>query len=77
MKSKKKFNWWNTENSKIQYKSVLFVTPTPGGALAKELRKREEELNKNNQERIKIVEKGGLKMKDILTTKKSIQKVKM
>jgi hypothetical protein len=28
---------------------------------------KEEELNKNNQERIKIVEKGGLKMKDILT----------
>jgi hypothetical protein len=76
MKSKKKCDWWNTENSKIQYKSVLFVTPTPGGALAKELRKREEELNKNNQERIKIVEKGGLKMKDILTTKNPFKKSK-
>ena len=65
-KTKKKFNWWNTEKSKIQYKTVLFVTPTPGGVLAKALRKREEELNRNNPERIKIEEKGGLKIKDFL-----------
>ena len=38
--------------------------PTPRGKLA--LRQREEELNRNSQERIKIEEKGGLKMKDIL-----------
>ena len=37
--------------------------------VAKELRKREEELNKNKQERIQIVEKGGFKMKEILRTK--------
>jgi hypothetical protein len=55
-KSNKKSNWWNTVKSDIQYKSVLFVTPTPGGQLMKELQKREAELNKNNQERIKIVE---------------------
>ena len=61
VKSAKKFNWWNTEKSKFQYTSVLFVTPTPGGVLAKEIRKREEELNKYNTERIKIEEKGGLK----------------
>jgi hypothetical protein len=36
-KSKKRLNWWNNENSEIQYKSVLFVTPTPGGKLAKAL----------------------------------------
>ena len=75
-KAKKKFNWWNTEKSKIQYKSVLFVTPTPGGVLAKELRKREEELNKNNKERIKIEEKGGLKIKDILGSKNPFKKSK-
>ena len=28
----------------VQYTSVLFVTATPGGTLAKELRKREEEV---------------------------------
>ena len=65
----KKSNWWNSENSKIRYTSVLFVTPTPGSVLAKELRKREMELNKNSQERVKIVERGGLKIKDILGTK--------
>ena len=63
MKVKKKINWWNAERSKTQYKSVLFVTPTPGGVLAKQLQKREEELNRNTEERIKIVEKGGLKIK--------------
>ena len=68
-KLNKKFNWWNSNKSKIQYKSVLFVTPTPWGILAKKLRKREEELNKNCTERIKIEEKGGLKIKDILGSK--------
>ena len=50
LKSQKKTNWWNGEKSKTQYKSVLFVTPIPGGVLAKELQKREEELNKNTKE---------------------------
>ena len=75
-KSKKKSNWWNNSKSEIQYKSVLFVATTPGGALAKQLRQREAELNKNNKERIKIVEKGGLKIKDILGSKKTFQKSK-
>ena len=75
-KSKKKFNWWNTSKSEIQYKSVLFVAPTPGGVLAKQLRQREAELNKNNKERIKIEEKGGLKIKDILGSKNPFQKLK-
>ena len=70
----KKSNWWNNAKSKIQYTSVLFVTPTPGGVLAKELRKREAELNRNNQERIKIEEKGGLKIKDILCSKNPFPK---
>ena len=74
LKSKKKVNWWNSEKSKVQYKSVLFVTPTPGGVLAKELQKREEELNKNANGRIKVVEKGGLKIKDILGSKNPLKK---
>ena len=49
-KAKKKFNWWNSAKSKIQYKTVLFVTPTPGDVLAKELREREAELNKEQRE---------------------------
>ena len=75
-KSKKKSNWWNNSKSEIQYKSVLFVATTPGGVLAKQLRQREAELNKNNKERIKIVEKGGLKIKDILGSKNPFQKSK-
>ena len=75
-KNRKKINWWNTESSKVQYKTILFVPPTPGGVLAKELRKREEEMNRNNSERIKIEEKGGLKIKDILTSKDPFKKSK-
>ena len=40
LKSKKIKNWWNTVNSKIRYKSVLFVTPTPGGVLMKDVQRR-------------------------------------
>ena len=63
-KLNKKHNWWNKDSSKVQYKSVLFITPTPGGVLASQLRKREEELNRQSGERIKIVERGGMKIKD-------------
>ena len=73
-KFNKKFNWWNTEKNEIQYKSVLFVTPTPGGVLAKSVQKREEELNRNNPERVKVVEKGGLKVKDIIAPKNPFKK---
>ena len=37
--------------------------------LAKELRKREEEINKYSKNRIQIVADGGVKMKNILTQK--------
>ena len=65
----KKFNWWNSTKSNIQYKSVLFVTPTPGGVLAKEVRQRLEELTKNCKEKIKVEEKGGVKIKDMFGSK--------
>ena len=54
----------------------MFVTPTPGMVLAKALQKREEELNKNKKERVKMVEKGGLKIKDILGSKNPFKKSK-
>ena len=50
-------------------KSVLFAPPTPGGILAKELKKREEEVNRYSEDRIKILEKGGINMEAILTKK--------
>lgn len=68
-KMKKKLNWWKNEKSKVQYKSLVFVPPTPGGKLIKELQQREEELNKNSDERIKFLEHGGDKMEKLLTNK--------
>ena len=75
-KINKKSNWWNSAKSEVQYKSVLFVTPTPGEVLAKEIRKRLEEINKNEAEKIKIVEKGGLKMRNVLGSKNPFKKEK-
>ena len=51
-KQKKKLNWF--QNPKIDYKSILFVPPTPGGDLVKALRKREAELNNSDKNRIKL-----------------------
>ena len=76
LKSEKKSNWWNSQKSKVQYTSVLFVTPTPGGMLAREVRQRLKELNKNDSEKIKVEERGGLKIKDMLGSKNPFQKPK-
>ena len=50
MKNCKKLNWYISEKNEIEYKSVLFVPVTKGGTLAKELKKREEEINKKSEE---------------------------
>ena len=68
-KRNKKIHWYRNEESKIQYKSILFVPPTPGGVLAKQMKEREEELNKFSDERIKIVEKGGRNIESLLAKK--------
>ena len=65
-KTSKKKNWYKKDNCTIQYNTVLFVETTPGGELARQLRLRETELNKNNDWRIKIVEKSGRKLENIL-----------
>ena len=75
-KSRKRSNWWNTVKSKVQYKTVLFVTPTPGEILMKALQKREKELNRDDKERVKFVEKGGMKIKNILCKKNPFKKSK-
>ena len=63
-------NWYKgNKKSEIKYKSILFVPPTPGGELLRELKDREQELNKNNEFRIKIVEKGGMKVEEIMVNK--------
>ena len=54
----------------------MFVTVTKGGILAKELRKREAEINKFSKLRIKIVEDGGVKLKSFLVKKDPFPKSK-
>ena len=62
-KQNTKRNWYKNKDSK--YTSVLFVPPTPGRELIKELETREEELNRYNDERIKFVETGGEKIEQL------------
>ena len=48
-------------------KAAMFVTYTPGSSLAKELRECEYKMENLTGHRIKIVEKSGLKLEDLLT----------
>ena len=76
-KENKRNHWYkNTKETEINYTSILFVPPTPGSGLLKEMKIREEALNKNKRERIKIVEKGGMKIEKILTTKNPFKEEK-
>ena len=63
----KKGSWWN--RGPVKYSSVVFIPATPGGILAKQMREREQIVGKNSKFRIKIVEKGGKKLKDLLIKK--------
>ena len=70
VKKKNKEHWWQSHSEgKKPFTSILFVPPTPRGELAKMLKKREVELNKNSDMNIRIVERGGPKMKHILVKK--------
>ena len=70
---KSKVDWWNKGSQKDpkipKFTSVLFVPPTPGSGLAKAMQKREAELNVHSGLRIKIVEKGGAKLKNLVVKK--------
>ena len=64
--------WWlkpNCKENEKQYTSILFVPPTPNGELANLLKKREMELNLNSKMNIRIIEKGGIKMKNLVVNK--------
>ena len=73
-KENKKNNWYkidkNSEKSEKQFTSILFVPPTPGSELLKDIKKRDEELNKNEKDRINFFEKGCIKIEKLLTNKK-------
>ena len=65
-KNRASSDWWKSStNVSKQFTSVLFVPPTPGGELAKRLKKRESELNSGHKMNIKIIEKGGIKVKTL------------
>ena len=71
-KSQKRVNWYKNSGkgpNEVKYTTVLFVPVTRGGLLAKELRQREHEINKNSITRIKIVEDGGVQLKNFLVKK--------
>ena len=84
-KENNRLNWYkNGKNGKkeldakksIDYKTVLFVPVTKGGLLAKELKKREEEINRYSNSRIKIIEDGGVQLKNFLIEKDPFPKTK-
>ena len=50
-------------------KSVIFVPHTVGSGLARELRSKEEKMKEITGDKIKIVEKSGIKLEDALTGK--------
>ena len=64
-----KLNWYKNWPNDADYKSILFVPVTKGGKLAKEMKKREQEINRNSDERIKIVEGGGIQIRNMLVNK--------
>ena len=81
-KEYKKKNWYNQGNLKgkyqgIVYKSVLFEPATKGGVLVKAMRKREEELKRFSDERIKIIEEGGTKISNLLKNNPSVKVKKL
>ena len=63
---------WKIDNSIQRYP---FCHTNPRGYFGKGCPKREEELNRNYEERIIVVYKGGLKNKDIIAKKKPFTKL--
>ena len=55
------------EQQNLQIKAVMFVPYTPGSVLAKKLRENEERMGKFTNNKLKIVERAGVKIQDMLT----------
>ena len=55
------------ETQEQPVKAVMFVPYTPGGELAKKLRENEEKLSKLTKNKVKIVERAGVKLQDVIT----------
>ena len=61
-------NWFRAGDGSTQFKTVLFVPTTPNSALAKLLRRHEEQNLQGRSSRIKIVEKAGRSIKQIMSS---------
>ena len=68
-KNERKTNWYKIGAGDIDYKTILLVPVTKGAVLLRALQKREEEINRNSDERIKMVEGGAMQMKNLLVNK--------
>ena len=58
-----KYSWWKVKD---RYNAVMFVPPTPGGILLKMLRARAESLLADPDLKIRFIEQGGVKVKNLL-----------
>ena len=65
---KKSTNWFSKGQNQqdLKYSTTLFVPPTPGSALARELRRAERENNQGRTWGVKIVERRGTTISNIL-----------
>ena len=63
-KKGRKYSWWKSEGNK--HNAVMFVPPTPGSTLLKMLKSRFEELSGDPNFKIKFIEQGGSKIKNLL-----------
>ena len=69
-RGKQLYNWWNRKGSSVhKYDTVVFVPPTPGSQLAKMMQRKEAAINSSGDSRIKIIERGGIKLKHLITSR--------
>ena len=62
-KKGQKYSWWKIKD---KYNAIMFVPPTPGGILLKMLRARAESLLADPDLKIRFIEQGGVKVKNLL-----------
>ena len=62
-KKSQKYSWWKIGD---KYNAVMFVPPTPGGVLLKMLRTRAESVLADPNLKIRFIEQGGVKVKNLL-----------
>ena len=65
MKDEKVKNWFRRGNNSEQFKTVMFVTATPGEKLLKILKETEAKFRISDDFRIKFVSNAGIKLKSV------------